>query len=96
MQRNMSLMGAGVAALALSGISSVGAEPGEGQMRQRQRDASRRSEVRDRFAGESAGVLRANLPGETNRQFAVRMRAEAAAVEAPTKPKRVRTKKAAA
>lgn len=38
-----------------------------------------------------------NLPGETNRQLAARLRAEAEhASEAPAKPKRTRTKKVAA
>ena len=91
MQRTMML--AAATALAMSG-SAFASAPGEGQTRQREHDSERRKAT--------ASIPRSvvpNRPGETNRQFAARVRAEAAAAETsdvPTKPKRVRAKKAAA
>lgn len=91
--KTSSLLAAG-AAVALSSIGSFAArEPGEGQMRQRARVSERQNTTRS-----IPRSVMPNLPGETNRQFAQRMRAEAAntTVEAPAKPKRVRTKKVVA
>lgn len=73
---------------------------GHGQQLARRRLNDRRAELKARYADVilDAGrqnVLK-NLPGETNRQLAARLRAETATTEAPAKPKRVRTKKAAA
>lgn len=59
---------------------------GQGQMRARSRDAQRRMQAAARSGPETI----ANLPGETNRQLAARIRAEASHDDAPARPKRVR------
>lgn len=92
------------ATLSAEGGNASSPHIGEGTLRRRAREQIRRGEINARFDDNSVFESRgrslyriAHQPGETGRQLATRLRAlDAHLADTPTKPKRVRTKKAAA